>query len=305
MIRLITGFITAIMVLSLVPLSAFAADSDPVFPPKILLTAYRCTSESGEPTAGEKVTLYVTLTNTSQQEAVCNMIVRVSSPNENFRLLSATDTQAIASVAADSSVEISFDYEIGLSALPGQYDFALSYDYYYGRAIPGQGMGIARMTVGGKLKMDFDAPALPEVVTISDTIEGSLQAMNLSRVTAYNVRAVVEADGLRPAGTVFFGNLGGGTAQTEAVQITITALSHGDSAYGKTAGTVTYFYEDADGNEYSQTRDFSLMIKSPFTGAPSEPEDDPQQWWVIMSVLTAVIAASGIALAAMLIKRKK
>lgn len=278
---------------------------DPVFPPKILLSSYRCTAENGEIAAGDKVKLLLTLTNTSNEEDVSNMTVKVTSPNEIFRLLTASNTQYIESLGAGKSVEISFEYEIGLAALPGQYDFSVSYDYYYSKALPGQGMGNAKITVGGKLKMSFDAPSIPPEVTVSDTVEGVLQAMNLSRVTAYNVRAVIEADGLRPNGTVFFGNLDGGTAQTENVQITISALSKGDSAYGKTSGIVTYYYEDADGKEYSETRDFTVTIKSPFTAATVEPEDDPQQWWIIMAVIAFVIVAAGASLAVLCIKRKQ
>ncbi len=275
-----------------------------VYPPKIIVSSYRCTSESGEIAAGETVRLCITLTNTGKYEAASNMTVTVISPNENFTLLNASDTQYIESFGAEDSIEITYEFSIGLATLPGQYDFGLNYNYYYNKALSGQGAGSAKITVGGKLNMRFDAPLLPAEVTVSDTIEAQLHAMNLSRVTAYNVRAVIETDGLRPSGTVFIGNLDGGTSQTASVQIAITVLSGSDSAYGKTAGQITYYYEDADGNEYQQAQDITLTVKSPFSEKPTEPEDNPSQWWTVMLVVTCAIAVLGASLFVTCRKRK-
>jgi len=72
-------------------------------------------------------------------------------------------------------------------------------------------------------------------------------------------------------------------------QVTITGLTKGNFSYGHTKGTVTFYYEDADGNELTEVKNFTTTIESPFSGETKTEEDAPEQWWIIMAVTAAVI----------------
>ena len=116
-----------------------------------------------------------------------------------------------------------------------------------------------------------------------------IQAMNLGRSKVHNVRAVIEADGLAPEGTLFIGDIEAGKTVTGSVKISVTSLSKGSSLYGETKGIVTYYYEDENGKEYEKTGDFITNIKTPFSNTTKEESDDTGQWWIIMAVVVGIL----------------
>lgn len=276
-----------------------------VLQPKVLVESYRfTTNDKTALTAGSKFRLTAVLVNKSGTESVGNMTVTVTVPNENFTLLSASDTQFIDRIGAGSTKEISFDFQSSLAVKPGQYDFNLTYDFAYNKGMTGAGSGSAKFVIGQQTHMQFDSPGLPQEIIVGDTVTVDLQAMNLGRVQVYNVRAKIEADGLIPQGTVFFGDMEPGSAITAATQLTATGLSTGSSLYGKTVGTVVYYYEDAEGNEKNESQEISTVIKTPLSERTVK-EDEPKQWWVIIAVLGALILASGILLLVRYLKGRK
>ena len=264
-----------------------------VLQPKVLVESYRfATDDETAVTAGAKFRLTALLVNKSSTESVSNMTVTVAVPNENFTLLSASDTQFIDHIGAGKTKEINFDVQSSVAVAPGQYDFNLSYDFAYNKGMTGAGSGTAKLTIGQALHMQFDPPVLPQEIIVADTVEVDMQAMNLGRVKVYNVRAQIDADGLIPQGTVFFGDIEPGSAATVSTQVTATGLTVSNSLYGKTTGTVTYYYEDAEGKEYSETQDISTVIKSPLSERTVK-EDHPKQWWIIIVILAILILAIG------------
>ena len=45
-----------------------------------------------------------------------------------------------------------------------------------------------------------------------------------------------------------------------------------------------FTYEDASGTEQTEAQDFTLMLKSPFSGRPAEPKQaSPNNWLWIMA----------------------
>ena len=60
--------------------------------------------------------------------------------------------------------------------------------------------------------MQFDDLSFPSEVVVADVVEAKVQAMNLGRSKIYNVRAEIAADGLKPQGTIFIGDMEAGTA---------------------------------------------------------------------------------------------
>lgn len=269
------------------PATETATEEPVTFAPKVLVDS--CQLSKTNPQAGEEVTAEITLVNTSQSEAVQNMTVTIAAQSEYFTLLSQSDSIYVGSIPAGGSTVVSYDYAIHVATPQGQYDLNLTMDYADSKGGSYSGTGTAKLSVGQPMRMQFDALAISNTVQVADIIEAQVQAMNLGRSKVYNVRAVIEADGLVPEGTLFIGDMEAGTMQTGSIRISVTSLSNGNASYGKTTGTVTFYYEDEAGNEYEEYSEFTTNIQSPFSNQSNEEPDQTGQWWVIMIVIIGIL----------------
>ena len=285
-----------------------------VYMPKVLVQSYQCTvlssvsneeESDGSISPGDKFSLSITLVNTSKTESVKNMAVKMTLPEENFVLCSASDSQYIDTLYAGSTVTVTYHLQTDLSVSQGQYDIGLDYSYADSEATEYTSSGVAKVMVGKSVEMKFDSPQLPAEVEIADVIETSVQAMNLSRSTVYNVRTEIEADGLVPAGTIYIGDIEAGMAASASTQISITGLTQSDYPYGKTSEVVKCYYEDEAGNEYTETGEFQTEIQSAFSEQSEEEEDQPGQWWVIMIIIAIIIEILMVAVLVKYVKKHK
>ena len=293
-----------------VPTPEPVKEEEVVLGPKILVQSCEASSleegaEPGKINAGDRIQVKITLENTSKTEGVENMTVTVGSPGDGFLFTGAADSTFIGTLAAGGTAELIRTYTVKPETPAGQYEIPVSFDFAYGKGMTGSGSGTARVDIRQPLELEFALLQMPSEAVVSDTVEVNVQAINLSRAKAYNVRASIEGDGLSPAGTAFIGDLEGGTAQQLPLQILITGLTQGNSFYGPTDGKITYQYEDGEGTEYSLEESFSLNILSPFSNTPQQPEDEPGQWWIIMTVMGGALLLIVLFLAARKIGRHR
>lgn len=263
------------------------ASETPTFAPKMIVQS--CKSSKDEIQAGDEVTLDITLSNTSSTETVRNMTVTIGDEGEYLNLLSPTDTIYVESLSAGQTCVVSYKYKILSSAVPGAYGLSVSMDYADSKGASQSASGKIRMMVFQSVKLEFDPLVLNSEVQVGDVVIAQIQAMNLGRSKVHNVRAVIEADGLAPEGTLFIGDIEAGKTATGSVKISVTSLSKGSSLYGETKGIVTYYYEDENGKEYEKTGDFITNIKTPFSDTTKEESDDTGQWWIIMAVVVGIL----------------
>ena len=263
------------------------ASETPTFAPKMIVQS--CKSSKDEIQAGDEVTLDITLSNTSSTETVRNMTVTIGDEGEYLNLLSPTDTIYVESLSAGQTCVVSYKYKILSSAVPGAYGLSVSMDYADSKGASQSASGKRRMMVFQSVKLEFDPLVLNSEVQVGDVVIAQIQAMNLGRSKVHNVRAVIEADGLAPEGTLFIGDIEAGKTTTGSVKISVTSLSKGSSLYGETKGIVTYYYEDENGKEYEKTGDFITNIKTPFSNTTEEESDDTGQWWIIMAVVVGIL----------------
>ena len=263
------------------------ASETPTFAPKMIVQS--CKSSKDEIQAGDEVTLDITLSNTSSTETVRNMTVTIGDEGEYLNLLSPTDTIYVESLSAGQTCVVSYKYKILSSAVPGAYGLSVSMDYADSKGASQSASGKIRMMVFQSVKLEFDPLVLNSEVQVGDVVFAQIQAMNLGRSKVHNVRAVIEADGLAPEGTLFIGDIEAGKTATGSVKISVTSLSKGSSLYGETKGIVTYYYEDENGKEYEKTGDFITNIKTPFSNTTKEESDDTGQWWIIMAVVVGIL----------------
>ena len=269
------------------------AEELPTFAPKVMVKSYKYSKSEILP--GDEVKADIVLLNTSKENTVKNMTVAVTADTESFTLLSQSDSIYIEKIAPQEETTITFSYRINAKTAAGQYDFNLAMDYADGDGNTYTTTGKAKIMIGQSSEMQFDALNFPAEVVVADVVEANVQAMNLGRSKIYNVRAEIAADGLKPQGTIFIGDMEAGTAATGSTQVSVSSLS-GSKLYGNTEGTVTYYYEDESGKEYTEEVTFTTTIKSPFSDQKEETTpDNTNQWWVIMAVVIGCIAvAAGV-----------
>ncbi len=264
-------------------------EAPPSFQPKVLVQSYKFSKENVM--AGEDVTVDITLINTSMEETVKNMTVSVKENGEFFSLANPSDTTFVENIPAGGTVVVSYSYNVNAMTPQGQYDFEVAMDYNDSKGGGYSGTGTVKLRVLQSVQVQFDELNISDTVQVADIVNAQVQAMNLGKSKVFNVRAVIEADGLIPDGTLFIGDMEAGQSATGSTEVSITGLSDSSSIYGDTKGTVTFYYEDGAGKEYNESREFTMRITSPFSESSKEEQDEPNQWWPIMAVLTGVILA--------------
>ena len=272
------------------------AEELPTFAPKVMVKSYKYSKSEILP--GDEVKADIVLLNTSKENTVKNMTIAVTADTESFTLLSQSDSIYIEKIAPQEETTISFSYRVNAKTAAGQYDFDLAMDYADGDGNTYTTTGKAKIMIGQSSEMQFDALNFPAEVVVADVVEANVQAMNLGRSKIYNVRAEIVADGLKPQGTIFIGDMEPGTAATGSTQVSVSSLS-GSKLYGNTEGTITYYYEDESGKEYTEEATFTTTIKSPFSDQKEETTpDNTNQWWVIMAVVIGcIVVAAGVIIA--------
>ena len=260
----------------------------PTFAPKVMVKSYKYSKSEIQP--GDEVKADIVLLNTSKENTVKNMTIAVTADTESFTLLSQSDSVYIEKLAPQEETTITFSYRINAKTAAGQYDLELAMDYADGDGNTYSTSGKAKITVQQSSEMQFDDLSFPSEVVVADVVEAKVQAMNLGRSKIYNVRAEIAADGLKPQGTIFIGDMEAGTAATGSTQVSVSSLS-GSKLYGNTEGTVTYYYEDESGKEYTEEATFSDQKEE-------TTPDNTNQWWVIMAVvLGCIVVAAGVIIA--------
>lgn len=264
-------------------------ETPPSFQPKVLVQSYKFSKENVM--AGEDVTVDITLINTSMEETVKNMTVSVKENGEFFSLANLSDTTFVENIPAGGTAVVSYSYNVNAMTPQGQYDFEVVMDYNDSKGGGYSGTGTVKLSVLQPVQVQFDELNINDTVQVADIVNAQVQAMNLGKSKVFNVRAVIEADGLIPDGTLFIGDMEAGQSTTGSTEVSITGLSDSSSIYGDTKGTVTFYYEDGAGKEYNEIKEFTIRITSPFLETGKEEPDEPNQWWPIMAVLTGVILA--------------
>lgn len=131
----------------------------------------------------------------------------------------------------------------------------------------------------------------PENVYASDTAIMAFQVQNTGLATIYNARVRLQGKGLFPRGELFLGNLEGGVSQPGELQVFAGTLDMdsegnviegGGDKYGDTAGTVTFSYEDEQGQVIEQVMEIHTSIQEPEIVELKVEKEAPEtnQWWI-------------------------
>lgn len=263
--------------------------SHTVFAPKVLVDSYHFSKK--KVVCGQKFQAKIILRNTSKKESVKNMMVTVT-PEEQVELLSKSAGVYVEKLAAGKTCQVSFDFKVNGGAPAGQYGIGVAMEYADGKANAYTAQGMVKVSARQRTKIGIDPVSVPREIKLGETMELQTQVMNLGRGKIRNARAVMEAEGLSSSGSAYMGDIEAGASMSGTMELTAEGLS-GDSLYGKTQGKVTFYYEDEMGKERTQEQTFETSILSPIEkGEENEIEDDTGQWWVIMALIGAFLAAA-------------
>lgn len=261
------------------------------FSPKVMMDSYQFSRK--KILCGEKFTAKITLRNTSSTEPVKNMMVSVN-PGENVELLGRTGSSYVQELAAGGSCDLSFRFRVNASAPRGQYSVGVAMDYADARGGTHTAEDAMKVSAEQPVQIQISPVSVPKTIQLGETVELLTQVMNLGKGKLYNVRAMLEAEGLTSSGVAFIGDVEAGTSMAGSMEITAEGLT-GTNLYGATQGKITFYYADEVGNEMTQEQTFETDILSPLSGEnEEEPGDDTRQWWIIMTVILVLLIQAAV-----------
>ncbi|MGI6665804.1 MAG: hypothetical protein ACOX3W_10485 [Christensenellaceae bacterium] len=285
------------------------AEIKPSHQPIVIIASARM--EEKKIVAGEAFSLFFTLKNTSKK-ALYNMTATLTSETQELSLQEESNVLYISKLGKNEEMELEVKYKTDISIPEGKYHVAVSLTYETAEVESFSAEGSVPVEITQPMRIEMTPPSVPDVVVAGETIPLSFQFMNLGRGAVYNVRCEVKGGGLEPSGQAFVGTMESGTEATADIRVFIgtrdmgEGLTKADDKYGETTGQMLLLYEDAAGNEYSETHDFYTTIQAPvIAGAEAEEEQEGfllGQWWISLAVLGALIIGT---LLFFIIKNKK
>ena len=229
------------------------------------------------------------------------MMVTVA-PGENVELLGKTDNAYVEELGIGKKCIVSFDFRVNASAPGGQYSIGVTMNYADSKGNDYNIEESVKVSADQKVRIGIDPVQVPKEIQLGETVILQIQAMNLGKGKLYNVRAVLEADGLSPVSSAYMGDVEAGTSLSGSLEVVAEGLS-GETLYGNTQGKLIFYYEDELGNEMTEEQEFETAILSPFKeDEDKKPEDSMGQWWIIMAAIAAFLGLSTVVL---FIKKKK
>lgn len=263
----------------------------PSFAPKIILNS--CRFSEDRILCGEKYTAKISLGNTSKNKAIKNMMVTVA-PGENIELLGKTSNTYVEELGSGRNCFVSFDFRVNAAAPTGQYSIGVTLDYADSSGNTYTVEEAVKVLAEQKVRIGIDPVQVPGEIQLGDTMVLQTQAVNLGKGKLYNIRAVLEADGLAPVSSAYMGDAEAGMPLSGSLEVEAEGLS-GDSLYGNTQGKVIFYYEDENGNEMTEVQNFETAILSPLKEDENEkPADNTNQWWVIMTVIAIFLGLAAV-----------
>lgn len=278
-------------------------ETEPTFQPKIIVDSYKCSKKNIY--AGEDFNVEIVLKNTNKTINAENMMVTAGSENESLQIKSKSNNVFIDSIPANGSTIVKYDISSANGIPTGQYTLNLTMNYADENGNTYDSTGQVKININQKTKVQFDSLIISDEAEIGDTIEASINAINLGNEKVKNVRAQLSGDGLCPQGTIFIGDIEPGQIGNASTNIDIVRMKENGKGYGTSNGIVTYFYENERGEEETVTQEFQIAIKElSISQDDGNTGNDTKQWWIAIVIIVVVLAGFGIFALVSTIKRK-
>lgn len=289
-----------------------AGDSTPL----IVIESY---DYGGEPVmGGSTFTLTFHIKNTSAVSAIENIKMTVSSEASNasgqsgaFTPASSSNTFYISRIGAGSSIAQSIDLMVRSDAFPGSY--GINADFSYEAVVNGQRQTITATETITIPVIQPDRFEIGELnawgpIYMGDSGYVSVNYVNKGKTTIYNLQITAEGNFTTAESENYVGNVESGSGD-------YFELEYSPIETGTLTGTLTFTYEDANGNQQEVAKEFSVDVMSYEDiwgdddpgqevidpGMIEEPSSFPWKWVIIAAA--AVVIAGVVVL--IVLKKKK
>ncbi|MBQ9832498.1 MAG: hypothetical protein IJO48_02060 [Clostridia bacterium] len=273
--------------------------------PVLMLESYSLSADKIY--AGESFQATVILKNTSREESIKNVRVRlVDASNTIIPGANSSSSVYIGNIGRSDSEKITFTLETSPDAPESKYvlELAMSYEGASSNQTFSPASEAITVPVLQRQRVQIDEPIIYDEA-IAGTVTGVAVAIyNMGKTPLYNCMITVEGDGLSLVENYFGGNLSsGGTLRPDLEILTSTA--------GYIQGNIVVTYEDAYGTQTQQKVPLNMRVQekeepiAPITtmGIDStEPSGDGLSAWAWILICVAV---AGIVVAAVMFIRKR
>ncbi len=264
--------------------------------PKVIIENYTLSEDTIM--AGDSFDIDVSLFNTQNRYDVYNVLVTYAGETADIMPAGTSNAVYIDKIESEESEDITLHLKARADAEEKAYKVVLSIGYENSQRTAYTVTEEIYVEVKQPIRLEYDAPDIPDSVNAGDSIPIAMQVMNKGKSTLYNVQVTLDLKGAIPDASAYLGNLESGTADTAEIYAFISTLNMDDSSsdemYGYTSGQMVITYEDAYGNPFEETIPVETVIEKPifeslYTEEPAE-EEKPKagQWWVSIIILAAI-----------------
>ena len=246
--------------------------------------------------AGNDAVLKVTLKNNAAKNAVYKTVATLKLADSTSLILSPgyADVAYVRSIPAGQTAEIEYHISARASAAVGPSTATIGLTYEISEkdgAVAGSATSTIQIPIKQQMDLQIDTPVVYGTPVQDEPLAVSLNIVNLGRSRAYNVR-VVGMDGISMQDSYFGGDiLAAGTLNADFQVI--------PNKSGNYTGTIVVQYEDADGEQYTQSVDLPLdaadadaiSTEALSTDVETNKKSGSHLWVWILILLILILAA--------------
>ena len=242
--------------------------------PRIIVTGFE--TDPAEVYAGDTFTVTIHVKNTSQEQAVTNVLFDMeavesgSEANTTYAVFlptSGSSSVYTESIAPGSEYDINLEMTAKTDLSQKPYVLTVNMKYDAGQEIDLTDEAKVSIPVLQRARYDTgDIQVMPASVSVGNQTDVMFSIYNMGKTTFYNLQVKYEADFVE-GGDTFLGTLKPGETANVDSMLTTTAASPN----GTVKALITF--EDESGNPVSFEREFALDVYEEVYEEPTFPED--------------------------------
>lgn len=261
--------------------------------------------------AGKTFTFTFDIMNPHRSVSADNIVVTISSADNNFAIVEGSASMFIDSLGPGQSARRSIPLRAKGDIATNGYDLGITFDYeYLGKDVANKNALIKKQNkIEEKLKLQVysdDRPMLANILVgagetpvLNETTALTFDFTNMGKSVLYNVTAKVKGD-FKPTNEVLIiGNVNAGDSRSWSMDVT-------PQVDGQGKGVLTISYEDSNGNVNSYDTNFESMVNAtnPEEGGgdmpdtpmpvPEGPKDIIPMWAFILGNIVIFIIGAAV-----------
>lgn len=259
--------------------------------------------------AGDEFDITLNLKNTSSEEAIQNLQLRITDPNNVvLPANSGSNTIYIDKIAKGETKTVTMTLQTPSDAEARTYTMNVEFSYEGSSSkhtyTPSETL---TLSISQHIRTKLDTLTIYDDAWVGQGVSMSFALYNLGRSSIYNCMVTVEGEGLAMEENYFGGNIPGGS-QMRADFVVIPSIG------GDIAGKVIITYEDVFGETITEELPFNLFVneEQPYDPAfdpivPDTPEDTGGAfpWWAWVIIGAAVIGAVSVLIVVLRKRRER